>query len=328
MMDIHKKKLCTTIAAFMITFFAAGESFRVQKTHSLSLENGSQRKHIIMSANDALVVTLPSSDTFLKGMELYIQVPQECASMSQSITWNLYSSVKPFPSEDRFDYSGITSLSGTLKNSLGLTIRIPFENENTMKKDALSALSEKLQSIDDGYVFLALAVSDKTAAELLQKKIEVFVRPVYRDSGKLQLNIVFPPDSAELPYSVFIDGTPCPSIKNLYTLETGMHNVSIVSDFYRNEMRTINIEQAKTTELTIEFHDIKPLLHLAVPEDSIICLDDEQIEDFTHDIILSAGEHTIKFQMGGYEIIKTLTAVNGRSYTFLINMEALITEEE
>lgn len=326
-MNIHKKKLCTMIAAFSITLFAAGESFRVQKTHSLSLENGSQRKHVFMSANDALMITLPSADTFLQGMELYIQLPQDCASMSQLITWNLYSSVKPFPSEDRFDYSGITSLSGTLRNSLGLTIRIPFESENTMKKDALSAMSEKLQSVDDGYVFLSLSVSDKNAVEFLEKKIEVFVRPIFIDSGKLHLNIVFPPDSAELPYSVFIDGTPCPSVKNLYTLETGMHNVSIVSDFYRNEMRTINIEQAKTTELTIEFQDIKPLLHLAVPEDSVIYLDEEKIEDFSHDIILSAGEHTIKFQMGGYEIIKNLTAVNGHSYTFLINMEALITEE-
>ncbi|MCR5218821.1 hypothetical protein [Treponema sp.] len=327
-MSFYLKKLWLLLAAAFLSFSASGESFRVQKTHSLSLEDGTSRKQISMGVNDALTIKLPSSKVFLQGVELYIQVPQETASISQNISWTLFSCVKPVPSEDRFDYSGTPSLSGTLRNSLGVTIRIPFDSDSSLKKDALSAMSEKLQSIEDGYVFFRLSTTDKNSRELLQGSVELYVRPIFKDSGKLHLNVIFPQDTAELPYSVFIDGTPCPSVKNFYTLEAGMHNVSIVSDYYRNEMRTISIEPAKTTELTVEFQDIKPLLHIAVPEGSILFIDEEKIEDFSHDIIMAVGEHTVKFQMGGYEIIKNFTAVNGRSYTFLINMDALITEEE
>lgn len=327
-MSFYTKKLCTFLAFSFLSFTANSESFRVQKTHFISLEDSLSRKQVSMELNDALAIKLSDSNVFLKGIELYIQLDPENASISEKVRWTLFSSVKPFPSEERFDYSGTTSLSGSFKNSLGVTVRIPFDTEDSLKKDALSAMSEKLQSVEDGYIFLRLSALDDTSRELLKGKAEVFVKQIFKDSGKLHLKVIFPQDSQEHPYSVFIDGLACPSVKNIYTLEAGMHNVSIVSDYYRNEMRTISIEPAKTSELTVEFQDIKPLLHIAVPEGGLLFLDEEKIEDFNHDIIMTSGEHTLKFQLGGYEIIKTLNAVNGRSYTFLINMEALITEEE
>ena len=55
---------------------------------------------------------------------------------------------------------------------------------------------------------------------------------------------------------------------NKVLIETGVHNISVISEAYRNEIRKVRIDQAKTTEVQIEIN--KPKLVQATEETKVI----------------------------------------------------------
>ena len=111
-------------------------------------------------------------------------------------------------------------------------------------------------------------------------------------------------------------------------LDAGVHNISIVSDFYRNELRTVTIEQAKTTSLNIKFRDIAPTVIITAPSNTVIYFDDKEIENTKQQFAVQQGEHKVRFVIGDYEVVKNITAVNGRSYTVDINIDAAVSESD
>ena len=76
----------------------------------------------------------------------------------------------------------------------------------------------------------------------------------------------------------------------------------------------------------IALRDIAPTLQLVAPHNTIIFLDDQEIPYTKEDFVISQGDHTIRFIVGDYETVKTIQAVNGRSYVITLSLDAEVTE--
>ena len=124
------------------------------------------------------------------------------------------------------------------------------------------------------------------------------------------------------------DGKQVEMGKSGLLADTGTHNISIVSDSYRNELRTITVEQAKNTEVEILFRDIKPVIRLAAPEKTKIVFDETEYTAPVDPFTTTQGDHTVKFLIGDYEIVRTITVSDGRSYNIAVNIDVLINEVE
>ena len=109
-------------------------------------------------------------------------------------------------------------------------------------------------------------------------------------------------------------------------LDAGTHYISMVSDYYRNETRTFSIEPGKTTRVEVELRDIAPTLQFIAPDNTKIFLDEIEIPYTKDAFVISQGEHRIRFVVGDYETIKTIQAVNGRSYVVNLSLDVEVTE--
>ena len=109
-------------------------------------------------------------------------------------------------------------------------------------------------------------------------------------------------------------------------LDTGIHNISVISEDYRNENRTVRIDQAKTTDLKIEMKSIEPKLLITALEGTQILLDEQECTQIGKEFIISEGEHKIKFAIGDYEITRTITAIKGKTYSANFSLDLEITE--
>ena len=98
-------------------------------------------------------------------------------------------------------------------------------------------------------------------------------------------------------------------------LTTGTHHLSVISELYRNEVRTFSVSQAKETILDIELKPIAPEIRIIAPENAIIYLDDTLMENTVDPIIVAPGEHIIQFKLGDYELTKNIIVINGITYT-------------
>ena len=151
---------------------------------------------------------------------------------------------------------------------------------------------------------------------------------LFISKGILLLETLDPNGEEVKPFTLFVDGNAIEDLKNDLFLSPGAHDISVVSDFYRNEMRTVTIEQAKRTKVSIAFRAITPLLRIAVPEGTFVYLDDVLLELASETIPITQGDHVLKFKVGDYELVKTISAVNGRTYTVSLNVDANVSEEE
>ena len=129
-------------------------------------------------------------------------------------------------------------------------------------------------------------------------------------------------------YTLYIDNELPTYTDKKIILPTGQHHLSIVSDMYRSEVRTVVIEQAQTTKLEVVLKDVTPLVEVVAPEGIQVFLDSDEVVDWKEPFTVSEGNHLLKFVLGGYEKIQSFEAFNGKTYKFSLNLDVNVIESE
>ena len=136
------------------------------------------------------------------------------------------------------------------------------------------------------------------------------------------------PEEKNENFSIYIDDSFIPSIPQKMLLREGEHHLFVTGETFRNEVRTFIVEQAKLTSLKVALRGIEPEVKILSPENASIYFDGEELDSPKEPFVITQGPHTVKFTIGDYEITKTFDAINGRSYSVNLNIDASVTEEE
>ena len=238
-------------AGFLCALLFAGtlsaETFRVGNMHVLSLSSG---ESVSAGLNDAVAVQLTGQREYLMGIDIELKVPPELMEFFDSTAYMVYSQVTPEPAEGVIDYSGTRVHTNILPVKLSTTLRMAVENESIQSTPYETILPVTI-AVTDTFVFIRFQqVMKGIPDEIMKSKIMVSAKPVFKDIGELKLSLSYPETQTKPnPYTIFIDDAPATVKNNSAYLATGIHHLAVVSDYYRNEVRTFNIEQAKTTQI-------------------------------------------------------------------------------
>ena len=321
------------LTVFILANFAAGgfgETFRIHKTVMVEMPESGPIT-VQAGINDALAITLPEDTTFFQGVELDIKIPDVLSRYYGSVAYSLYTGLTPIPTADAINYTGTREMIDTIPGRLSLNLVIPLIEPNTIRKNPYSIILPPVYNLNSSFLFFRFQLVMKGIPEDYEKEsFTVTVKPVYIDKGRMELNALYPigedGQPLEHPYTVFVDEELANLENQRIILGTGTHYISIVSDFYRNETRTFTIEPGKTTRLDVELRDIAPTLQFVVPDNTIIYLDEQEIPHTNESFVISQGEHSVRLIVGDYETVKTIHAVNGRSYVINLSLDVEVTE--
>lgn len=298
------------------------EVFRTRKTVCLSVPASGATESKACGINDCVAAFLPQDTTFVQGVEITVKIPQALAAYRNTILYSLYNNVTPVPTEKGIDYSGTEIYSGLYPGQLAWTIVIPLVKGNTIKS---SPYADKtlIPDASRGFVFLRNQLAMKGVPRgVMEAEFEVSAKTVLADYGALK---VAAPADAE--YSVFVDDKPVTANeKGLVILKPGKRNVSIVSEKFRNETRSVMIAQGEVTELSLALQSVAPAVRVRAPEGTKVYVDGEEAK-VNEALDLEAGEHIFKFNLGGYEVTKKVAIQNGKSYNISVNVDASVKEE-
>lgn len=313
----------------LIVSRAGAEMFKVRQTFMLTIPEEGTPQTVMAKAEDAIVITLPEDKNFIEGVEILFKVPAEVAQWMDSVSWAFYNGVKPEPTENRTDYRGKRTTVGTFGDLLSLSIKVPLSKSNSIKQDAYSVYIDDIPDFKNGKVLVRLQMASKTApASLAQAEFEITAKPIYINKGRLSINLL-PPDGEQLKDTdIYIDGQETKLEAGGMLISPGIHDISVVSGSYRNEVRTVTVPQAKVVNLEIKLRDITPTVRLALPVGTQAYCDGSRVEDTKKALKLEQGRHNFRFVLGGYEISKQVDMVNGHNYTVALNIDASVSEEE
>lgn len=315
---------------FLLIVFSAmlyGESFRVRKVFPIQISGSDTvEQAFTIGINDSVALFMPQDSRYLEGIEIKMQIPQEISAWRDSVACSLYDKIKPVPSEAQIDYSGTRIFVSALPPKLSWILHIPLSGTNSLKDNQYISKVGVVPNVKTGYTFLRFQPAMKgIPEETFNATLNLTIKPLLINKGMLAL-VVKPPANFDFPYSVLIDDKPIENASRLL-LEAGMHTLNIQSDDYRAEMRSVLIEQAKTSELTIELKSLAPTLMVTAPDNTEIFLDDTPYKKTHTPTLIDEGEHRLRFIMGDYEVIRTLTIHKGKTYTANLSVDLKITEE-
>lgn len=316
--------LCMTSAMMLYA-----ETFRVSKLHTVEISQNYAEASAKLGINESLSITLPEDKTYIEGLELKMDIPESVAYWLDSVACSVYTNIKPYPTSDQIDYSGSRVYVSTLPGKLSWILQIPFTKDNHLKTNQYTTKMDSIYDSSQNFVFVRLQpVMKGVPEETLKAIIPVTVKPILVDKGKLDLTLTAQEGQLE-PCTVFIDDKTVDfneSPKQIL-LSTGVHDVSIVSEHYRNEVRTVRIDQAKTTPLTVEMRSLEPTLLIIAPDGTKVYLDDEPCNKIGLEFPISEGEHKIRFKIGDYDILRSISVIKGKTYTANFTLDLNISEE-
>ena len=318
----------------LVQFFAWAEPFRVTKTHIVQLAASADAEHVQVSVtagiNDCIAVQLPDSMTFVQGIEFNIKIPQEVSVWRDSVAYSLYDAVFPSPAPEYIDYEGTRIYVGTFPERLNYTVQVPLSEKNSIKE---SPYAKKLSVIPDStknVIFFRMQLAMKGVDDsVYDSTFDITVKPIFRAIGRLHISARDPVSEKDPvgQYTIFADEQKQADGTTLL-LKSGMHHISLVSDVYRNEVRTVTVEQAKDSYLNIALRDIKPTLLITAPEAAQVFFDSELIQNSGESFVIVPGEHVVRCTISDYETVKTFTATNGRSYDIAFTVDAIVSESD
>lgn len=305
------------------------ESFRVSKVHELAVAQTPDSEGIAkLGINESLAITLPADQTFIEGLELKFDIPEAVASWMDSVACSVYSNITPTPKASQIDYSGTRAYVKTLPGKLSWVLQIPLKKENSIKSNNYTTKVDTVITPSKNIIFIRLQpVMKGVPEETLNSIIPITVKPILMNKGQLSFKLV-PPEKKLEPCTVFIDDKMTSLSENSKVLlDAGVHDISIISEAYRNEVRTVRIDRAKTTELTVEMKSLEPTMLITAPEGTEVLLDDVKCTTFGKEFVISEGEHKLRFKIGNYEIVRSITAIKGKTYTANFSLDLQIQED-
>ena len=328
-----KKINCAKKALFSLLLISgmtslSAESFRVSKVHELSVVQDTESEGTArLGINEALAIALPEDKTFIEGLELKFEIPEAVASWVDSVACSVYANISPAPKASQIDYNGTRAYVKTLPGKLSWVLQIPLKKENSIKSNNYTTKVDTVIEPAKNVIFVRLQpVMKGVPDETLNAIVPITVKPILMNKGQLTFKLV-PPEKTLEPCTIFIDdnmSTLSDGSKTL--LDTGVHDISIISESYRNEVRTVRIDRAKTTQLTVEMKSLEPTLLITAPEGTEVIFDDVKCTNLGKEFVITEGEHKIKFTIGDYEIVRSITAIKGKTYTANFSLDLDISE--
>ena len=306
----------------------SAESFRVSKVHEVAVSQAADSEGLAkLGINEALAIALPEDQTFIEGLELKFEIPEAIASWMDSVACSVYANISPTPKVSQIDYNGTRAYVRTLPGKLSWVLQIPLKAENSIKSNNYTTKVDTVITPAKNIIFIRLQpVMKGVPEETLNALVPITVKPILTNKGQLVFNLL-PPQDTLSPCTIFIDDKMISFPKETkLLLDTGIHNISIISEFYRNEVRTVRIDKAKTTELTVEMKSLEPTLLITAPEGTEVLLDDVKCSTLGKEFVITEGEHKIKFIIGDYEMVRNITAIKGKTYTANFSLDLDISE--
>ena len=303
------------------------ENFRVSRLHAVELSGNSiEEKSIEIGINDSVAVFMPEDMTYVEGFELKIQIPQVVADWRDCVAMSVYDSVSPSPSEVKIDYSGTRVYVSPLPSKLNWIVQIPLKEKNFIKDSSYISKLNVVPDISDGNVFIRFQPAMKGVPDsTYESSLHVSVKPVLINKGKIKLSVQAP-EKKSVEYELLIDDKPVKPVNDTVLLEKGSHSICVQTEDYRNEIRNVVVEQARTTPVSFVLKSLAPTLVVNAPANALVYVDGVRFEKLGKEVVIEEGQHNIRFNVGGYEVVRTLDVSKGKSYSANLMIDLEISE--
>jgi len=324
-----KRRYGAALLSLVLGMPVMAENFRTIVAGSMELGvEASEQKPLSLSYVDSVVVKLAQGSRFLKGIELDLKIPQAYFKYRGSLALSIYTNLKAVPPKGIADIQAERVGFELLPNKLQAVYQIPLRPDTDLKASPYVSIPTAVLSPTSFPILIRLMPVIKGLGDEIESMVfQLSAKSLIANEGALKTQIIYPEQLKDKPFTVLIDDAVVEDPTKERILKEGEHNLTIVSDAYRNESRTLVIERGKVLDISINLQDPTPLISFEGPENAIIFFDKVRVEKPRQYQSTEPGEHEVLFQVGDYSIVKQLTIQRGRNYQVSLTVDVTVTEK-
>jgi hypothetical protein len=317
--------------SFFLSIPVHAEEFRVQAQGVLELSG--EGDAVSIPYNGSVIVFLGEDQRFFRGVELELAAPAEWLQYRGSLAVPVYSELEGLPPGGAeavgpgqvLDLRGARLFYDLLPPKLQNVYQIPLRPGHGLRSSPYVQVLDLTPPPSFPILFRLSPVVKGIGEELERIRFRFSVKPILGDEGAVRLAFRYPPQLSHRPFTLLIDDLVIEDPPAELLLKEGEHQLTILSDDYRNENRLFVVERAKILDLNIELQDPTPLLIFEGPENTEVFLDNRPVEG---SVPVEPGTHEVRFRLNDYTISRIIRVEKGKTYRIALTVDVDVSESE
>jgi len=318
------------VLLFLVSFKLHGEYVRafIAGSHKVSLAE-SDGLTLPLSYSSSSLIQLEGDTRFLRGIQLELTAPQSYLSHRGSLAVALYGDL------DRVPGIGMAELEcrrlgfDPLPAKIQSIYQIPLIAGHGLRTSPYATVLTGVPNLSSfPLLFRLMPVIKGVTSEMERMVFHLNVKPILSDEGALRINFRYPPNLQNKPLTLKIDDVLVENPSEERLLKEGEHHLVVLSEHYRNQSSRFVIERGKTLDLQVELLDPTPILVFEYPENAKVYLNDVLIPNPRIPQPVEPGPYEVRFHVGDYTVIRSVTAQKGKTYKVVMSVDVYITENE
>ena len=282
-----------------------------------------------LSCTGAAVILLGQETRFFRGVEVELVVPQAYTAYRGSLALALYADLAKTPEPGIADLEARQISMEPIPNKIQIVYQIPIRPGHGLRDSPYASIPAGIvPPASFPLLFRILPVIKGLSVELETMSFRLNVKPILSDEGAVRIIPRYPENLPRHPFTTRIDDEVVERPQDTRLLKEGEHSLVILSDEYRNESRRFVIERGKILELGIALQDTIPLVYFEAPDNALIFFDNEAVDSSRQPVSAEPGPHEVRFQMGDYTMVKTLSIRRGKTYRIALAVDVSVSESD
>lgn len=270
-----------------------------------------------LELDELVAVYLDDNVQFLKNINIEFHISDIMKNYADGFIFCVYSNIGPEPHENMEGLTGTRIFSSTLPYMNRSYVVIPVNDNESESVPGMLGITPPLQISQFPVVIQIQPVMKGLPEMLLNDRILFTIKPELEKKGILNLTINKPEEYPGNDITVLLDDEEVSPHSFPMIIRSGLHSIKVLSDVFDEENVSVAITPGNTEYVEVNLvHSISTLIFNIEPlEGASIFLDGEKMDIYQGQrMVLTTGEHTVRFKLGNYNVSKRFVTELGTDY--------------
>lgn len=314
-----KKRFLTVFFLFIIILSAFAVNIRGEISSLITINLEKSVTNFKLYDLTAISV---AHNPFLEGLDLALTIPEELMKYRDSFMINIYYRLDNIPEKLIKVYKGSSLLSTTIPVSKKMFISIPLPRISNTDVIPGSIICPGVNISELPLLLSITPVMKGIPTTVLTSIFKLEILPVISNKGILNLDITSPASGGK--YTIILDGKKITNDREII-LTTGIHQIKVESDNFKEISRSFVIERGETNKIKLSLESLLPTVVFEAPNGAEIFLDGKKLEYISGNAIqIEPGEHVVRIELSDYFLSRKFTVVAEKNYKVSLFLDILV----
>jgi hypothetical protein len=287
-------------------------------------------KTVELALEEGLVVELPAESSYLTGVRVELVLSNLLKKHFDSFALAVYSNLEPAPQRAVRFYQGNRALLQYLPFLNRIYLQLPVGEPASQEQLPVGTytLQRPLERGDFPILIVMIPLAKGVPDSVSASKFYFSVKPAVRKQGLVEIRLRHPAGTEKEPLKFYIDDQQVDSVDGPLELESGMHQLRVVSVAFREVNLGFAVESGKSTSVEVNLEEVVGQLTIDAPQGAELYLDGEKLPGkVSQTIPVAEGAHLLRVKIADYSVSKKFAVQPGRHYHLSVVFDIIVVED-